>query len=87
MTSTSSDDIVSISHYTFDAVQSGSNPNANELCGRKIRAQRKKGGKTVSVDMTVVDRCESGNKSRTFPSIRACLQFASVNANETRHWL
>ncbi|KAF2650400.1 hypothetical protein K491DRAFT_608887, partial [Lophiostoma macrostomum CBS 122681] len=57
VTSTSSDDIVSISHFTFDAVQSGSDPNANKLCGRKIRAQRSKGGRTVSVDMTVVDRC------------------------------
>jgi hypothetical protein len=55
--STSKDDIVSVSHYTFDAMQKGSNPNQNPLCGRKIRAQRVNNGKTVSVDLTVVDRC------------------------------
>ena len=58
VTSTSADDIVSISHYTFDAVQSGSNPNSNQLCGKKIRATRTKNGKNVSVDLTVVDRCQ-----------------------------
>ncbi|KAF2877672.1 RlpA-like double-psi beta-barrel-protein domain-containing protein-containing protein [Massariosphaeria phaeospora] len=56
-TSGDSDAIVSISHFTFDAVQKGGNPNQNPLCGRKIRAQRKNGGKQVSVDLTVVDRC------------------------------
>ena len=47
------DDIVSISHFTFDSVSKGSNPNANPLCGHKLRATR--GGN--SVDLTVVDRC------------------------------
>jgi hypothetical protein len=51
-------EIVSISHFTFDAAQKGSDPNANPLCGRKIRAQRVNNGKQVSVDLTVVDRCE-----------------------------
>ena len=49
------DDIVSISHYTFDAVSKNSNPNANPLCGHKIRAVRDGN----SVDLTVVDRCKS----------------------------
>ena len=45
--------IVSISHYTFDAVSKSSDPNANPLCRHKIRAVRE--GK--SVDLMVVDRC------------------------------
>ncbi|KAF2805500.1 uncharacterized protein BDZ99DRAFT_466491 [Mytilinidion resinicola] len=49
--------IVSISHFVFDAVQKGSNPNANPLCFRKIRAQRQYKGGLHSVDLTVVDRC------------------------------
>lgn len=57
ISSTTKDDIVSISHYTFDAVQKGSDPNQNPLCGRKIRAQRVNNGKTLSLDLTVVDRC------------------------------
>lgn len=52
-------DIVAVSHFTFDAVQTGSDPNQNPLCGKKIRARRtREDGKTVSVDLTVVDRCE-----------------------------
>lgn len=60
VTSTDNDAIVSISHYTFDAVQTGSDPNQNPLCRRKIRATRvnEKTGKSVSVDLTVVDRCK-----------------------------
>lgn len=52
------DPIVAISHFTFDAAQKGSDPNQNPLCGRKVRAQRVNEGKTVSLDLTVVDRCE-----------------------------
>ena len=48
-----SDSIVSVSHIIFDAVSVGSNPNANPLCGKKIRARRD--GK--SIDLKVVDRC------------------------------
>jgi hypothetical protein len=55
--STDKDAIVAISHYTFDAMQTGGNPNQNPACGKKIRAQRVKDGKTVSIDVTVVDRC------------------------------
>ncbi|KAH6639992.1 RlpA-like double-psi beta-barrel-protein domain-containing protein-containing protein, partial [Truncatella angustata] len=61
VTSSSEDDIVSVSHIVFDAASTGSNPNANPLCGRKIRIQRdgSEGKKRAnsSVDVTVVDRC------------------------------
>ncbi|KAK1584925.1 RlpA-like double-psi beta-barrel-protein domain-containing protein-containing protein [Colletotrichum navitas] len=53
-TSSDSDMIVSVSHYLWDAVQSGGNPNNNPLCGKKIRVRRDAEG---SVDVTVVDRC------------------------------
>lgn len=55
------DAIVAISHYTFDAAQTGSDPNQNPLCGRKIRIRRvnESTGKSVSIDVTVVDRCKS----------------------------
>ncbi|KAF2637876.1 hypothetical protein P280DRAFT_385472, partial [Massarina eburnea CBS 473.64] len=53
VTATDNDAIVSISHYTFDAAQKGSDPNQNPLCGRKIRVRRG----SASVDLTVIDRC------------------------------
>ncbi len=59
VTSTDNQNVVSVSHLIFDAVQKGGNPNANPLCGQKIRATRfyqEKGGQR-SVDLTVVDRC------------------------------
>ncbi|KAJ9653923.1 hypothetical protein H2198_006974 [Neophaeococcomyces mojaviensis] len=52
-TNDGSDAICAVSHFIFDAVSVGSNPNANPLCGKKIRARRN--GK--SIDLTVVDRC------------------------------
>ena len=55
ITASDSDLVVSISHFTFDAVSKGSNPNANPLCGHKVRAVRD----GQSVDLTVVDRCMS----------------------------
>lgn len=57
--STDNDPVVAISHYTFDAAQTGSDPNQNPLCNRKIRATRvnEKTGKSVSIDVTVIDRC------------------------------
>ena len=58
ITSSSSDNIVAVSHTLFDAAQTGSDPNQNPLCGRKIRAKRyKEGTGERSVDLTVVDRC------------------------------
>lgn len=42
----------------WDAVQVGTNPNNNPLCGRKVWATRlREDGKDVSVVATVVDRC------------------------------
>jgi hypothetical protein len=37
----------------------GTNPNANPLCGKKIRASRfnEAAGEQRSVDLTVTDRC------------------------------
>ncbi|RMZ80482.1 hypothetical protein DV737_g3011, partial [Chaetothyriales sp. CBS 132003] len=58
VTSSSSDNIVAISHRLFDAAQTGTDPNANALCGKKMRAKRyKEGVGERSVDLTVVDRC------------------------------
>jgi len=56
VTSSGGDQIVSISHFDFDAASTGSDPNANPLCGHKLRAIRDGN----SVDLTVVDRCTSG---------------------------
>ncbi|KAJ5577999.1 uncharacterized protein N7459_006963 [Penicillium hispanicum] len=52
-TNSDSDMICAVSHVLFDAASTGSNPNANPLCGMKLRLRRD--GK--SVDVTVVDRC------------------------------
>ena len=53
------DNIVAVSHFLFDAVSTGSDPNQNPLCGKTIRARRTAG----SVDLKVVDRC-TGCKPR-----------------------
>ncbi|KAI9042781.1 RlpA-like double-psi beta-barrel domain-containing protein [Aspergillus affinis] len=53
ITSSSSDMICAVSHKLFDAALTGSNPNANPLCGLKLRVKR---GES-SVDVMVVDRC------------------------------
>lgn len=54
-----SDKIVAISHLVFDAAQTGSNPNNNPLCLKKIRVSRfnEQAGTQRSVDLTVTDRC------------------------------
>ncbi|MCJ1333233.1 hypothetical protein MMC10_009927 [Thelotrema lepadinum] len=59
VTSSDTDDIVSVSHLLFDSESTGSNPNANPLCGLKIRAERLDESVNAqrSVDLTVVDRC------------------------------
>ena len=58
VTSSASQNIVAVAHSLYDAVQTGSDPNQNPLCGRKIRARRvKEGSGERSVDLTVVDRC------------------------------
>ena len=68
--SSDKDAVVAVSHYTFDAVQTGSDPNQNPLCGRKIRARRvnEKTGKSVSIDVTVIDRC----KYHVLPEMMRC---------------
>lgn len=53
--SANGDSIVAVSHFLFDAVSVGSNPNANPLCGKMIRARRNE--THASVDLKVVDRC------------------------------
>ncbi|KAI0112320.1 RlpA-like double-psi beta-barrel-protein domain-containing protein-containing protein [Hypoxylon sp. NC0597] len=58
--STSSEDIVSVSHIIFDAASQGSDPNVNPLCHKTIRVTRnyiEAGEGNKSVDVTVVDRC------------------------------
>jgi len=53
------DSICAVSHIVWDAVSTSSNPNANPLCGKKIRIDRydaARGGNS-SVDVMVVDRC------------------------------
>ncbi|KAI1764855.1 RlpA-like double-psi beta-barrel-protein domain-containing protein-containing protein [Hypoxylon sp. FL1150] len=58
--SSSSEDIVSVSHVIFDAASNGSDPNDNTLCGRTIRVTRdyvEAQAGNQSVDVTVVDRC------------------------------
>ncbi|RDW68249.1 hypothetical protein BP5796_08906 [Coleophoma crateriformis] len=60
ITSSSTDAICAVSHIIFDAAQgSSSNPNANPLCGKKIRITRYNEAVNAerSVDVTVVDRC------------------------------
>ncbi|KAE8372379.1 RlpA-like double-psi beta-barrel-protein domain-containing protein-containing protein [Aspergillus bertholletiae] len=53
ITSSNSDLVCAVSHVLFDAASTGSNPNANPLCGMKVRLKRGE----ASVDVTVVDRC------------------------------
>lgn len=53
ISNTGKDPIAAISHLVFDAASKGPNPNANPLCGRKIRARRNK----KTIDLTIVDRC------------------------------
>lgn len=54
--------VVSVSHIVFDAAGAsagaGGNPNANPLCGRRIRIRRDTEGRgEQTIDVTVVDRC------------------------------
>lgn len=59
ITSSADEDIVSISHFLWDAASTSSNPNDNPYCGKKLRARRfnEALGEERSVDLTVVDRC------------------------------
>lgn len=61
ITSSSSESICAVSHLVFDAAGEGlTDPNANPLCGKKIRITRNYveiGVGNRSVDVKVVDRC------------------------------
>lgn len=56
---TSTEAICAVSHIIWDAALTGSNPNANPLCGKRIRITRfdESVGGNRSVDVEVVDRC------------------------------
>lgn len=70
-----SDAICAVSHLVFDAVSTGSDPNTNPLCGKKIRARRD--GK--SIDLTVVDRC-TGCKATDIDTTRSVFgQLANID--------
>ncbi|MCJ1377874.1 hypothetical protein MMC17_000970 [Xylographa soralifera] len=60
VTSSNTDNIVSLSHSLFDSQSVGTNPNANPLCGLIIRAERvdEQVNAMRSMDLTVVDRCK-----------------------------
>ncbi|OAX78414.1 hypothetical protein ACJ72_07278 [Emergomyces africanus] len=51
--SNDSESVCAVSWQLYDAVSTGTDPNANPLCGKKLRLR--KGDR--SVDVTVVDRC------------------------------
>ena len=75
LTSSSADAIVAVSHLLFDAVSTSSNPNANPLCNKKIRARRD--GK--SIDLTVVDRC-TGCQAKDIDTTRSVFkQLADID--------
>ncbi|KAH8819959.1 RlpA-like double-psi beta-barrel-protein domain-containing protein-containing protein [Xylogone sp. PMI_703] len=59
ITSSDKDAICAVSHIIFDKESVGSDPNANPLCGLKIRITRFNAAVNAnrSVDVTVVDRC------------------------------
>jgi hypothetical protein len=56
---TSTEAICAVSHFLWDAEQTGSDPNANPLCGKHIRITRfdESVSANRSVDVEVVDRC------------------------------
>ncbi|KAK0705881.1 RlpA-like double-psi beta-barrel-protein domain-containing protein-containing protein, partial [Lasiosphaeria miniovina] len=62
ITSSDSDMITAVAHSVFDAAMPAgvTNPNANPLCGKRIRVTRdysEAGKGLLSVDVVVVDRC------------------------------
>ncbi len=91
VTSSSSDSIVSVSHYIFDAAQTGSDPNQNPLCGKKLRAKRyKEGTGERSVDLTVVDRCVGCKSTDIDVTTSAFQQLADIDLGRvtvTWSWL
>ena len=61
-TNGSRDRVAAVAHTVFDAAAAGSDPNANKLCGRRVRVRRAaRAGKdkgAAPVEAVVVDRCE-----------------------------
>lgn len=49
------DMVVAIAWRLYDSFQTGSDPNQNPVCGRKVRARRI--GKTEGIEVIIVDRC------------------------------
>lgn len=90
------DDIVSISHYVFDAAGSstdtGGNSNANPLCGKMLRASRfdTQYGEQRSADLKVVDRCtgcEPDDLDTTIGAFEQLAQSALGRVDVTWAWL
>ncbi|KAF2152049.1 hypothetical protein K461DRAFT_294905 [Myriangium duriaei CBS 260.36] len=89
VTSTSSQNIVAVSHLLWDAVQKGSDPNSNTLCGKKLRATRYNDAESAqrSVDLTVVDRCVGCAATDIDVSLSAFTQMApEVDGRVTVTW-
>lgn len=76
--SSSSENICAVSHLVYDALSTGPNPNANPVCGRKLRVNRfvPSEGRNRSVDVTVVDRCTGCKAEDVDLSIAAFEQVA-----------
>jgi hypothetical protein len=85
ITSSDKDAVVAVSHYTFDAVQKGTDPNQNPLCNRKIRATRvnEKTGESSSIDVTVIDRCEC----YPVPEVMRRKDFRICELTYFRYWM
>jgi hypothetical protein len=95
-TNDQNDDIVSISHFVFDAAGSstdtGGDSNANPLCGKKLRASRydEEVGAQRSIDLTVADRCtgcEPDDLDTTLGAFEKLAASASGRVDVTWAWL
>lgn len=89
VTSSETDNIVSISHFVFDAEQKGTDPNTNPLCGLKIRATRfdEQVNGMRSVDLTVVDRCKWCPSPFPPEECRLCGSRQSVRKIFSSYWV
>ncbi|EZF34306.1 Riboflavin aldehyde-forming enzyme [Trichophyton interdigitale] len=75
ITSSPSQAVCAVSKDLYDAASVGPNPNANPLCGLKIRLRRN----NKSVDVTVVDRCVGCKPTDIDVSIAVFEQLALVD--------
>ncbi|MCJ1341633.1 hypothetical protein MMC09_006929 [Bachmanniomyces sp. S44760] len=90
--STGGEMVFAVSHSVFDSFARGSNPNANPLCGRRIRASRfdEQANAQRSVDLTLVDRCVGCNPTDIDVSPAAFAELADPGAGRvtvTWAWL